>query len=642
MNMSWIDWLILAAVYLAVMITVGASRKYMRSVADFLAAGRTSGRYLLSVSQGIAAIGAITIVANFEMNYEAGFAMSWWGMSMGLFTTLAAVSGWVIYRFRATRCLTLAEFFERRYSCNFRVFAGVIAFLAGIINMGIFPAVSARFFIYFLGIPLHFNLWGLEIPTYPLVMIFLLSSALFTVFAGGHVAVVITDFLQGVFTNIFFVIFSVYLLSVVKWPRVMEILLNRHPGKSLVNPFDTSYVEDFNFWFFLIGVVGFLYSALSWQGTQGYNVSAKSAHEAKMGSVLSNWRGMPQGLFMSFIPILMLTVYTHPDWAQVTQSVNQVVGNIDNTAVQNQMRVPILLSMLLPKGLMGAMAAVMFAAYITTDNTYLHSWGSIFIQDVILPWRKKPLSKDQHLKVLKASILGVAIFIFFFSLFFKQTDAILMFFAITGAIFAGGSGAVIIGGLYTRWGNTPAAWVTMIAGSSIAVGGIILQHIYKDFPVNGQEFWAIAIGTSVVLYTAVSFLVKPRKFDLEKLLHRGKYTIESEFKVITQKPSLGWRMFGMGKEFTKGDKALFIVTYIWMFGWVGLFIVGTIYCLFIHPVSTESWVKFWQVYIGIQMVMSCVVIVWFSIGGFRDLRWMLRSLSTMARDDSDIGQVEKK
>ena len=35
-----------------------------------------------------------------------------------------AISGWVIYRFRETRALTLAQFFEVRYSKKFRLFMG--------------------------------------------------------------------------------------------------------------------------------------------------------------------------------------------------------------------------------------------------------------------------------------------------------------------------------------------------------------------------------------------------------------------------------------------------------------------------------------------------------------------------------------
>ena len=55
-------------------------------------------------------------------------------------------------------------------------------------------------------------------------------------------------------------------------------------------------------------MVGVIYGKLSWQGTQAYNASAKSAHEAKMGDVLMNWRNIPQwGLFLVFVPIVAYT-----------------------------------------------------------------------------------------------------------------------------------------------------------------------------------------------------------------------------------------------------------------------------------------------------------------------------------------------
>ena len=58
MNMTPLDWSILAAVLAVMVLGVLLSRSYMRSVADFLAAGRTAGRYAVSVATGIAGLGA--------------------------------------------------------------------------------------------------------------------------------------------------------------------------------------------------------------------------------------------------------------------------------------------------------------------------------------------------------------------------------------------------------------------------------------------------------------------------------------------------------------------------------------------------------------------------------------------------------
>ena len=640
MNMAAIDWVILGSVYLILVASVLLTKRYMRSVTDFLAAGRTAGRYLISVGQGMAALGAITIVAYLEMGFEAGFSMSWWGLSTTLVTTLIAVSGWVIYRFRATRCLTLAEFFERRYSRRFRIFAGGLAFFAGLINFGIFPAVGARFFIYFMGLPPELSLLGVTVGTYPLIMIVLLATALYFVYAGGHVAVIITDFVQGIFCNIVFVILSVYLMYKVPWTQVAEVLVEQPPGESLVNPFDTGHIETFNFWYFLIGIVGVLYVALSWQGTQAYNTSAKSAHEAKMGMVLGQWRGIPQGLLMLFVPVVAFAVMRHPEWAGLQAQVNGALAGVEDNVVRSQLRVPLVLANLLPVGLVGAFSAVMLAAFISTNNTYLHSWGSIFIQDVVMPFRREPFSPRQHLRVLRWSMLGVAGFIFVFSLFYRQTEYILLFFAITAAIFAGGSGAVIIGGLYWKRGTTAAAWTALLTGSTIAVGGLVIRERYPEFPVNGQEFWGIAMGASTLLYILVSLLGKPRVHNLDRLLHRGRYALREELKIEDAAPSRGWRIFGMGREFSRRDKVLYIATYLWTFLWTATFIAGTIYCL-THRAGNGPWLKYWGIYIWIQIVMSVVVIVWLGIGGYRDVRSMMRQLAVMQRDDADDGMVRE-
>jgi len=691
LNLHLVDWLIVFLVVYGMFYSVSFSTGLMKSVTDFLSAGRTAGRYLISVSSGIAGLGAISVVMFLEMGYVAGFSLAWWGLSQGIIILMLTMSGWVIYRFRSTRCLTLAQFFEKRYSRKFRIFTGIVAFTAGIINFGIFPAVGAQFFISYCGLPDSF----VGIPVYPLVMIILLSISLYFVYTGGQIAVIIADFFQGIFATLVLIIVALYLFFSVSWDQVTDSLeqtpiklareeveklqyddafmalsevdqeerkseINeRHENSSRINPFKTSHVEDFNFWYFLIGIIGIMYGSMSWQGSQAYNSSAKSAHEAKMGSVLAGFRGLPQGLFFLLVPILLYVFMNHADYQSIASSVDLSLQGLDTDTLRSQMRGPLVLSTVLPIGLLGAFAALMLAAFVSTHDTYLHSWATIIVQDVIMPFRDKPFEKDTHLKVLRYAILGVAIFIFLFSLLFQQNQKIALFFAITAAIFAGGSGAVIIGGLYWKRGTTTAAWTAMIVGALISVGGVLAKQISADWladtssfyqlksmlefirNINGQEYWAISMGASALSYVMVSIVEGAEPFDMDKLLNRGKYAISGEKKIVNKDTELGWRIFMMGDEFTKGDKLIYILNYAWTGIWTLVFIIGTIYNLS-NDVSDATWMVFWKNYIYIHIVISLSTIVWFTIGGFRDLKIMMEKLNTEHRDHHDDGWVSEE
>tara|TARA_B100000073_G_scaffold79182_1_gene60067 strand:+ start:5809 stop:7869 length:2061 start_codon:yes stop_codon:yes gene_type:complete len=683
---EFLDWIIVIIVLAGMMISVNLSRGLMKSVSDFLSAGRTAGRYLISVSSGIAGLGAISIVMFLEMGYEAGFSLAWWGLSQGIIILMLTMSGWVIYRFRSTRCLTLAQFFEKRYSRKFRIFTGIVAFAAGIINFGIFPAVGAQFFISYCSFP--DSVMGISV--YPLVMILLLSISLYFVYTGGQIAVIIADFFQGIFATVVLVVVTLFLFFSVEWDQItfsleptnvaikeirtletdetLFLLANeetqrqfdevteKHVNSSRTNPFKTSHVEDFNFWYFLIGIIGVMYGAMSWQGSQAYNSSAKSAHEAKMGSVLAGFRGLPQGLFFLLVPVLLYVFMNHPEHQHIAASVQSSLDQFETQTLRSQMRGPLILSTVLPVGLMGAFAALMLAAFVSTHDTYLHSWATILIQDVVMPFRKKPFDKDTHLKVLRIAIFGVAVFIFFFSLLFQQNQKIALFFAITAAIFAGGSGAVIIGGLYWKRGTTAAAWSAMIVGALISVGGVLVKQISAEWladqgtfstlkqiiifikDINGQEYWAISMGLSAITYVVVSLNSKVEPFDMDKLLNRGKYKIEGEAKIINQETQLGWKIFLMGSEFTKTDKIIYILNYVWTGLWTLVFFIGTAYNLY-YDVSNIAWLNFWKTYLYIHITVSIFIIIWFTIGGLKDLKDMISRLKTEYRDHQDDGWV---
>ena len=67
MNMHWLDWAVIFAVIIFFTVLATATRKYTQSTSDFLAANRLAGRYLLTLAEGVAGLGAVSIVAMFQM-----------------------------------------------------------------------------------------------------------------------------------------------------------------------------------------------------------------------------------------------------------------------------------------------------------------------------------------------------------------------------------------------------------------------------------------------------------------------------------------------------------------------------------------------------------------------------------------------
>ena len=668
MNLHWIDWTIVGLLILLLIWITETTKKYVRGVADFLAANRMAGRYLLTVAQELG--GAISIIALWEMIYAAGFPTQWWGMMSTPVALLITLTGFVVYRFRQTRALTLAQFFEMRYSKKFRFFAGILCCISGILNYGIFPAITAEFMIYFFGFPDHISVIGLfQMPTILIMMFLYLSFALYIALSGGQITIMITDFLEGLLTMFLFVVIMVFLVSKFSWDDIMAGLQYVPESKSLINPFKTSTSKDFDIWYFIIGVIGNIYCVRAWQGSSGYNAAAKTPHEAQMAGIIGGWRQLAKGLVLLIIPLAAYAVLHHPKFHDIAQPILAQINQIPEAAERNRMTVPLFLANVLPVGLMGVFASIILAAAISCDNTYIHAWGSIFVQDVLLPLRKKPLDSKKHMLILRLSITGVAAFGFIFSWLFPIKQHILMFFAITGAIWAGGAGAVIIGGLYWSRGTTAAAWVALILGSTVSFGGLLLQQIwdpliyfivtiyprfewlgsYSDKFPNGQFIFLYAMIIACASYIAVSLLGPRKVFDMDKMLHRGKYAVKEDIvhveekekkkHVISRFTDAFAKKMGMSKHFTRFDRFLFWSIFWWSMGWWATFAIGTIAAL-TWGLSDNFWSWYWWIKLMfISFVLGIVTSIWLTVGGIRDAIQLAKDLRNMNIDDSDDGTV---
>jgi solute:Na+ symporter, SSS family len=717
-----IDWLIVIFPLFLVAYIGFKTRRYLRGVSDFLVAGRVAGRYVVCVADGMAAMGLISAIAMFEFYYKSGFAINfWWGISTPL-TIVFLLNGFAIYRYRETRVLTMSQFFEVRYSKSFRIFTGALQAMSGIFNYALFPAVGARFLMYFCDLPVNIHFLSMNWPTYGVLMALFLGIAVLMVTLGGQITVMTIDCVQGILCYpMYLVIVVAILVKFSWWGEMAPTILSRPPGESMLNPYDTYNLSDFNLFFIAVGIFSSIYNIISWSGNQGYNAAAKTPHEQKMGKVLGTWRTGFSGMMFILLAVAAYT-YMHNanfansaakterklDWKVLSEiapdkgfenqpasdelmkarveSLNPKSKQVYKT-ISEQMLVPVVIRDILPIGVTGLFCAVMIFMMIGTDTMYLHSWGSIVVQDVILPCRQKAFTPKQQLLALRIVISLVAVFAFFFSLYFGQVTYILMFFALTGSVWLGGAGAVILGGLYWKRGTTQGAWSGLLTGAILAILGFILTEswvggIYPfladhpvllswvttviegvsnplrpiinwrvtpgKFPINGQEIYFLTMLFSVLSYVLVSLFTCREPFNMDRMLHRGKYRRESDLAAIeAARPPRSFNgllksLVGIDAQFTRGDKVLswsvFIYSMVWGFGsWLTVFLWSVL--------KAGGWPKqWWCTWFFIQQIVVAFAIgvvstVWFTIGGTIGLRRMYRDLANHKSDVLDDGRV---
>ena len=145
--------------------------------------------------------------------------------------------------------------------------------------------------------------------------------------------------------------------------------------------------------------------------------------------------------------------------------------------------------------------------------------------------------------------------------------------------------------------------------------------------------------TGYVLASLWGWLIarKPA-FNMNRMLHRGKYAIKGEHGGEETLPPTGLKAILPSKEFSRLDKFLYYALMVWMLGFTSIFIGVTVY-QFIWGTTDAWWVKFWGGFVWLSAVLGVGTIVWFLIGGIRDARNLFRTLKTVDRTTSDDGRV---
>lgn len=606
--------------------------------------------------------------------------------------------------------------------------------------------MAANFFIYFLGLPHKVTFFGVNMPTFALIVGMSLCLCLVVIWPGGRISLLISDAFQGLMSYPIFVIIAGYIFLHFGWSDTIgPVMMDRAPGESFINPFDIEKLRDFNIFALFVTIMGSILNRASWIGNDTTG-SGRTPHEQKMAGILGTWRVLYAQLMMLLVAVMMIALMTHSKYAEQTHEIRQELtakvsqeavsdpilreqlnsslaqipadghtigeeaplsrdNNVDTPYMEtarnalagtpegnlefqkfrtlyHQMMLPVALKNILPMGLMGLFCLLMIMLLISTDDSRVFNASSTIVQDIIMPFRKKPFTPKQHLLVLRLSSLGVCIFFFFVSIFFVQLDYIQMFIVIMTGLWLGGAGPVMIFGLYSRFGNSVGAFGAIIFGSGLSLAGLILQrswagtvypwldakgwavpigHFLENishpfspyivwtmnpvkFPINSYELYFMAMVSGIAAYVIGSALTQRKPFNLDRLLHRGVYDVAGEYK-----PPFKWtirnacqKLIGITPEYTLGDKiiawSVFGYAIVYKFGLCfGVVLIWNL----ISPWPTQWWSNYFLVTsLWVTAVLGVISTVWFLIGGIVDIRKLFRDLAARIDDPLDNGMVE--
>jgi hypothetical protein len=168
----------------------------------------------------------------------------------------------------------------------------------------------------------------------------------------------------------------------------------------------------------------------------------------------------------------------------------------------------------------------------------------------------------------------------------------------------------------------------------------------KKFPVNSAEIGFMGQILALVSYVVVSLVTCRKSFNMDKMLHRGIYSENTNEVKVEKKPFrlgefMNKNILGIDKNYTKGDKVLAwsVFSYSFIYTFIILFAAVVIWN-FVTPWDDKAWGTYF--FVKQFLIVGLIGIVstfWFGIGGTVDLFRLYRDLANKETNDLDDGRV---
>ncbi len=482
MNFGILDWLIIVGFLVLTSSIALLTRKLVSNYDSFLLAGRNLKLYLAMATMGATELGLVTLMYYAQQGYESGFAAFIVGLTALAGFIFVGKTGFIIKGLRRLQCRTVAEFFGIRYNRSSQIIAALITFIAGMMNMGMFLVMGAKFML---------HLVGLTPDLLPYIMIGLLCLVLIYTVVGGMISVVFTDYIQFILLFTGVLLTSYFAVTSVGYGNVIDTVQKEY-GEGGFNPFQN---EDLGWLFILWFVITALFSGM-WPPAMSRALSTTSS---AVSQKLYSFIGLS---FLGRALLPMLWGICAFVFFAVSPEINLPT---DNGTTDTAAAMPAFLSHILPTGVMGLLLTGALAAMMSTFDSYLLCWSSIFVNDVIVPLRRTQMTDQQKIKLTRIAVVCCGIIVLLWGYLYDPPKTILRFMTITGTMYSGSVLLTIAMGLYWKKANAVGTISSLIIAGTLPLSAIFIKD--SSFLPYWLEWLAedkiVGIATYILSFTAI-------------------------------------------------------------------------------------------------------------------------------------------
>lgn len=467
----------IVGIYLFISIYAGLMvRKYVGKVEHFLVAGREMNLYLGIASLAATEFGIVTCMYTAQNAYNYGFA----GITPGILTAVAmlvvGLTGFCIKPLRDAGVFTIPELFEKRFGPNIRWASGVVIVLGGLLNMGVFLRLGGEFLVLVAGLNPNY----LKIT----MTLLLIAVAVYTIL-GGMLSVLVTDFLQFIVMSLGLLVVTILVLYKVGWTTMVNAVQDRH-GSGGFNPFVNENMGiPYLLFFSLLAFAG----VLTWQTMISRVLSAK---DTRTGSRIYT--------ATSFFFVCRFLIPGIWGIAALAMLGPEVIGTNTMEAM------PRFMSTFVPIGLMGLLIAAMLAADMSTDSSYMLTWGSVIYNDILAPFRKTQWSEKRGILWNRMIVALIGIFLLIYGLWYELEGDIWAYLGITGTIYLSSISVLLIACCYWKGANSWGAGGAIIFGATIPISYLVMEKVPATarFAESIGVYWS---GIATYVLTAAAMVI---------------------------------------------------------------------------------------------------------------------------------------